>query len=99
MADGRWQMADGRWQMADGRWQMADGSRSVLTRHSPLATLHSRFTKSQLTDVRETQKGRPGAGQIVVSVWIASLELAVGHLPIISSSIRSRASSSFSGVS
>src|SRR5208337_1578468 len=72
----RRQMADGRWQMADGRWQMAIGSGSVLTRHS-------RLTKSQLTGVRETQKGCPGAGQIVVSVWIASLELAVGHLPII----------------
>jgi hypothetical protein len=63
------------------------------------ASGHGRVTVNQLADAGGTRKGYPGAGRMIVSKWLAGQESAVDHLPMISSSIRSRASSSFSGVS
>ena len=78
--------------MEDGRCRAKSG---CVVR----ASGHGRLTVKQLADVGGTRKGYPGAGRMIVSNWLAGQESAVDHLPIISSNIRSRASSSFSGVS
>ncbi len=58
-----------------------------------------RPAKCQLADTRVTRSGCPGAASVLSRNFFGLLESAGGYLPIISSSIRSSASSSFSGVS